>query len=153
MMLYLSLGTNLGDRNLNLRKALSLIAERIGVLSAVSSVYETKAWGFESTNDFLNMAARVETQLSSQEILEETQRIEKEIGRTEKTQRAYQDRLIDIDLILLDDRIEQSENLELPHPFFHLRPFVLEPLIEIDPELRHPILQKTVKELLNELNL
>jgi 2-amino-4-hydroxy-6-hydroxymethyldihydropteridine diphosphokinase len=148
-LVYLALGANLGDRDLNLLKAIAFIAERIGIFSAISSVYETPAWGFESDNLFLNQVVCVETDLSPQEILTETQNIEKEIGRTEKTNHSYLDRLIDIDLILYDDLVFKSENLTLPHPLFHQRAFVLEPLNEIAPELVHPVLHKTVKELLN----
>jgi 2-amino-4-hydroxy-6-hydroxymethyldihydropteridine diphosphokinase len=147
---YLALGANLGDRDLNLLKAIELIAEKIGIFSAISSVYETLAWGFESEHPFLNQVVCVETDLSPQEILTETQNIEKAIGRTEKTKHHYQDRLIDIDLILYNDWIFDSENLKLPHPLFHQRTFVLEPLNEIAPELVHPVLQKTVKTLLDE---
>jgi 2-amino-4-hydroxy-6-hydroxymethyldihydropteridine diphosphokinase len=148
---YLALGSNLGDRSWNLQKAIALIAEKIGVFSAISSVYETKAWGFESENDFLNMVVCVETGLSAQEVLRESQNIEKEIGRKEKTNHSYQDRLIDIDLILYDDLVFKSETLELPHPLFHRRTFVLEPLNEIAPNQIHPVLQKTAKTLLSEL--
>jgi 2-amino-4-hydroxy-6-hydroxymethyldihydropteridine diphosphokinase len=151
-LVYLALGSNLGNRNLNLLKAIALIAKRIGVFSAISSVYETDPWGFDSENSFLNSVVCVETSLSSLEILRETQNIEKEIGRTEKTQHSYQDRLIDIDLILYDDLVFKSETLALPHPLFHLRQFVLEPLNEIAPDLVHPVLHKTVKELLSELH-
>ncbi|MDR3341067.1 MAG: 2-amino-4-hydroxy-6-hydroxymethyldihydropteridine diphosphokinase [Candidatus Symbiothrix sp.] len=147
---YLSLGANLGDRSQNLLKAIALIADKIGAISAISSVYETPAWGFDSENDFLNQVICVETGLSPQEILSATQIIEKEIGRSEKTQDAYRDRLIDIDLILFDKLILQSKNLNIPHPLFHLRPFVLEPLCEIAPDVVHPVLQKTVKELLSD---
>ena len=148
---YLALGTNLGDKNKNLQKALVLIAEKIGVFSAVSSTYETKAWGFESENSFLNMVLAVSTSLPPLELLKITQKIEREIGRTKKTNHTYQDRIIDIDIILYGNLIYKSEELELPHPLFHLRQFVLEPLCEIDADLIHPILQKNIQTLLKSL--
>jgi len=155
---YLALGTNLGDKNKNLQIALELIAEKIGVFSAVSSVYETKAWGFESENSFLNMVLAVNTSLSPLKLLKTTQDIEREIGRTKKTDHTYQDRIIDIDVILYDDLIYKSEEkasgtnqLEIPHPLFHLRQFVLEPLNEIGSNLVHPVLQKDIYTLLENL--
>jgi len=148
---YLALGTNLGNKSVNLLQAIGLIATKIGKFSAISSVYETKPWGFESENDFLNMAVCVETTLSPNEILIATQSIEKAIGRSQKTNYSYCDRLIDIDLIAYNDWILQTEVLQLPHPLFHKRQFVLEPLNEIAPDFVHPVLQKTVKELLSEL--
>ena len=150
---YLALGTNLGDKNKNLQVALALIAEKIGVFSAVSSVYETKAWGFESENSFLNMVLAVNTSLSPLQLLKTTQDIEKEIGRTKKTNHTYQDRIIDIDIILYDDLIYKSEELELPHPLFHLRQFVLEPLNEIGADLVHPTMQKDIQTLWKDLVL
>jgi len=147
---YLSLGTNLGNKRAHLLQAIGHIAETIGRFSAISSVYETKPWGFESENDFMNMMVCVETLLSPAEILTITQSIEKKIGRTQKTNQSYRDRIIDIDLIAYDDRILQSENLQLPHPLFHQRRFVLEPFNEIAPDYVHPILQKKVSELLSD---
>ena len=147
---YLSLGTNSGDKNKNLQVALALIAEKIGVFSAISSVYETKAWGFESENCFLNMAVAVNTSLSPLELLKTTQIIERKIGRTKKTKITYQDRIIDIDIILYDNLIYDSKDLRLPHPLFHLRQFVLEPLNEIGTDIIHPILQKDIQTLWKE---
>lgn len=153
MTVYLSLGTNLGNKNINLLKAIALIAERIGIFSAISSVYETEPWGFESDNSFLNMVVSVETTLDPLEILKETQNIEKKIGRTEKSNGSYHDRLIDIDIILYDDLVFQSDKLQLPHPLFHKRQFVLKPLNEIAPELIHPVFNKTISSLYQNLNL
>ncbi|MDR1682297.1 MAG: 2-amino-4-hydroxy-6-hydroxymethyldihydropteridine diphosphokinase [Candidatus Symbiothrix sp.] len=135
-IVYLGLGTNLGEKHANLFHALRLIAGRIGVLSALSSVYETEAWGFESPNSFLNMVIKAETALSPLEVLHATQAIEKEMGRTEKTTTAYHDRIIDIDLILYDDLNYQSEELTLPHPYYREREFVWKPLQEIMSSIR-----------------
>jgi 2-amino-4-hydroxy-6-hydroxymethyldihydropteridine diphosphokinase len=150
MTAYLSLGSNLGDKEKNLERAKQLIVERAGAFSAISSVYKTAPWGFESEHFFLNQMIAIETKFSPEELLILTQAIEKDMGRTQKSrQGGYQDRLIDIDLILYDDRVECSENLELPHPLFHQRQFVLEPLNEIAPDLVHPVLKQTVSELLH----
>ena len=147
--IYLALGSNLGNKSGNLLRAASYIAEKIGKISAVSSIYETKPQGFESENDFLNQMVCVETQLSPHNILSITQSIEKTMGRTEKTSRSYRDRIIDIDLIAYDDLILRTENLQLPHPLFHQRRFVLEPFNEIAPDFVHPVLHKKVSELLS----
>jgi 2-amino-4-hydroxy-6-hydroxymethyldihydropteridine diphosphokinase len=151
-LIYLALGTNLGNKQAYLLRAIGCIAEKIGIFSAISSVYETKPWGFESDNDFLNMVVCVETLLTPGEILTITQTIEKTMGRVHKTNHSYHDRVIDIDLIAYDNLIIRSKNLQLPHPLFHKRRFVLEPFNEIVPNFVHPVFHKPVKELLRELN-
>jgi len=148
---YLSLGSNLGNKPAHLLRSIGYIAEKIGKISAISSVYETKPWGFESDNDFLNMVACVETQLPPDEVLAVAQAIEKTMGRVQKTQDSYHDRVIDIDLIAYGDLIIQTESLQLPHPLFHKRQFVLEPFNEIAPDFVHPVFHKKVKDLLAAL--
>jgi len=100
---------------------------------------------------FLNQVVAAETNLSPQKILDITKEIEKNIGRTEKTQHAYKDRLIDIDLLLADNTIIKTKNLTLPHPTLHKRLFVLEPLCEIAPALVHPVLGKSLKDFIKDL--
>jgi len=145
---YLALGTNLGNKQLNLFHAISYIADEIGIFSAISTVYETQPQDYESKNNFLNMVVCVDTLLSPEETLIITQSIEKKMGRKQKTKGSYQDRIIDIDIIAYEDLILQTENLQLPHPLFHQRRFVLEPFNEIAPDYVHPVLHKKVKELL-----
>jgi len=128
---YLALGTNLGDKDRNLQIALTKITGNIGTLSAVSSVYVSDPWGYSSENLFLNQAVKVETELSPLELLNAIQEIETQMGRTRKTSARYQDRIIDIDIILYDDLVYQSEELTIPHPLYRQRPFVLKPLEEI----------------------
>ncbi len=155
-MLYLSLGTNLGDKPRNLSHALQLIAQRVGKVVAFSKNYETEPWHFSSANRFLNAATAVETMLSPDEALRITKEIELEMGRTAKSHDGiYADRLIDIDLLLSDDAKYASvhtPSLTLPHPHLHERRFVLEPLAEIAPELLHPVLGETISTLLQRLN-
>ena len=146
-MVYLGLGTNLGDKEQNLRMSIKKIEERIGNVVSLSAFYATAPWGFSSENSFLNAAVCVETTLLPLQVLEETQRIERELGRTEKSVNGlYADRLIDIDLLLYDDRVMDAEGLILPHPLMTERRFVMEPLSEIAPDVVHPVLHKTMKE-------
>ena len=147
-MVYLGLGTNLGDKEQNLRMSVKKIEERIGNVVSLSAFYATAPWGFSSENSFLNAAVCVDTTLLPLQVLEETQRIERELGRTEKSVNGlYADRLIDIDLLLYDDRVMDAEGLILPHPLMTERRFVMEPLSEIAPDVVHPVLHKTMKEL------
>ena len=124
------------------------IEEWIGNVVSLSAFYATAPWGFSSENSFLNAAVCVETTLLPLQVLEETQRIERELGRTEKSVNGlYADRLIDIDLLLYDDRVMDAKGLILPHPLMTERRFVMEPLSEIAPDVVHPVLHKTMKEL------
>jgi 2-amino-4-hydroxy-6-hydroxymethyldihydropteridine diphosphokinase len=145
---YLGLGSNLGDREENLHLALRRTEEQVGSISALSAFYVTEPWGFASEHTFVNAVACVETALTPHRLLAVTQGIEQEMGRKEKTlSRAYTDRTIDIDLLMMDDLVMDEPGLVLPHPLMHIRRFVLEPFDEIAPLVRHPILGKTVREL------
>ena len=134
--LYLSLGTNLGNRHENLSRAMELIAGRVGTVVAASEIMETRPWGFESPNAVLNMVTNVETDLKPIEVLHTTQEIERNLGRSEKSVNGqYHDRIIDIDLLMYDNVTMDTPELTLPHPLMHQRRFVMEPLAQIAPEL------------------
>lgn len=140
---YLGLGTNLGDKEANLRTAIYKLQERIGKQVSLSSFYETAPWGFESDHSFLNAAIGLETNLPPIEILHITQEIEKELGRTKKSVNgSYSDRLIDIDILLYDTLVLQTPELTIPHPLMTERDFVMNPLIEIAGNVIHPTRQK-----------
>ena len=148
---YLGLGTNLGNKEANLRTAIYKLQERIGKQVSLSSFYETAPWGFESDHSFLNAAVGLETNLSPIEILHITQEIEKELGRTKKSVNgSYSDRLIDIDILLYDTLVLQTPELTIPHPLMTERDFVMKPLIEIAGNVIHPTRQKTLSELYQE---
>lgn len=148
---YLGLGTNLGNKEANLRTAIYKLQERIGKQVSLSSFYETAPWGFESDHSFLNAAIGLETILSPIEILHITQEIEKELGRTKKSVNgSYSDRLIDIDILLYDNLVLQTPELTIPHPLMTERDFVMKPLIEIAGNVIHPTRQKTLSELYQE---
>ena len=151
-ILYLSLGSNLGDRRKNIEQALTLITERVGGVLALSSQHETVPWGYKSTRKYLNVAAKVETTLTPEKVLLATQAIEKACGRLHKTkEHDYHDRPIDIDILLYDNRIIQTPHLTVPHPLMHLRHFVLQPLSEIAPSVKHPTLDQTIATLCDAL--
>ena len=158
MYVYFSLGTNLGDKEHNLRLAVRKIEERVGKVISLSAFYTTAPWGFSSEHTFLNAAACVETELSPLDVLQKTQSIERELGRTKKSVNgAYSDRLIDIDLLLYEDLIlsavtPSGAELNLPHPLMAERDFVMKPLAEIAPELVHPVLGKTMRELISSFS-
>lgn len=148
---YLGLGTNLGDKEANLRTAIYKLQERIGKQVSLSSFYETAPWGFESDHSFLNAVIGLETNLSPIEVLHITQEIEKELGRTKKSVNgSYSDRLIDIDILLYDNLVLHTPELTVPHPLMTERDFVMKPLIEIAGNAIHPTLQKTLSELYQE---
>ena len=149
---YLSAGGNLNNTTEKFEQLFSLLQSRVGEILLKSSYYQSDAWGFTSEYPFINIALCLQTELSPFELLKETQQIEKELGRTQKTTTSYQDRTMDIDIIFYDNQIIKTENLEIPHPKMHLRDFVLNPLNEICPNFIHPILKKNIKQLFENQN-
>lgn len=137
-----------------LRSAIDAIGQLIGPVDGISPLVETEPWGFESPHPFLNAALSVETSLPAMDVLERTQSIERQLGRQRKSIAGrYEDRPIDIDLLLYGDLVLTSERLTLPHPLLPERLFVLEPLAEIAPQILHPTLGKTIQTLRDELRL
>ena len=149
MKIYLSLGSNLGNRKNYINSAISKLENKVGKLITKSSFYETKPWGFKTENNFINIAAIFETKLQPLEILSKIHNIEKELDRLRKTSQ-YENRTIDIDIIFYDKLIFQHENLQIPHIHAHKRQFVLEPFCEIAPNYIHPKLKISVTELLKK---
>ncbi|MCL2596539.1 MAG: 2-amino-4-hydroxy-6-hydroxymethyldihydropteridine diphosphokinase [Paludibacter sp.] len=150
--IFLSIGTNLGERRKNISKAIKLLKKSVGRCVKISDLYISKAWGFESENEFMNVAAEFETSLQPLELLKTTQQIEHLLGRIDKTQNVeYSDRIIDIDILFYNNQIIDLPHLTIPHPLLHKRNFVLIPLAEIAPELQHPVLNKSIKQLAKEL--
>ncbi len=150
---YLGLGTNSGNRQDNLQRAIEALSLALGLPAACSSFMESEPWGFESKNSFLNCVVAFDTHLSPTELLNTTEDIERRLGRTKKSIGGqYCDRTIDIDILFYGNEVIQSERLTVPHPLLHLRNFVLLPLHEIAPQLRHPAMGRTIEELLAELS-
>lgn len=147
---FLSLGSNLGDRKKSLEKALSLIEDDIGEVLSKSGIYETDAWDYKSENMFLNMAICITTSLLPEALLADIKKIEGKMGR-QYSKVGYSDRPIDIDIIFYDDLIISTPEITIPHPHMASRRFVLQPLSDIAPDLIHPVLKKSVQTLLNKL--
>jgi len=145
---YLSIGSNLGNREQNLKTAVQKL-ESIGTVLCVSSLYETEPVEFTDQPMFLNSAVALETSASPARLIEQLIEIEKGMGR-ERIQRKGP-RTIDLDILLFGDQILNTEKLTIPHPAMQHRRFVLEPLAEIAPEVIHPVLKRTVRELLKQL--
>ena len=139
VLVYLGLGTNLGDKAGNLNEAINKLSLEVGSIVRKSTFHASKPWGFESENEFLNAVVLVETNLSAFTLLAKTQEIERELGRTAKSANGYADRLIDIDILLYDNLIVDEPTLKIPHPLITERDFVLIPLVEIAPELVDPV--------------
>ena len=129
---FLGLGSNLGERQANIERAIELISERVGEVIRRSSLIETEPWGFESENKFLNGVILCETTFTPRQVLRKTQKIERDMGRKKKTSSLqYSDRPIDIDILLYDDLMVDEPDLKIPHPRMQEREFVMIPLKEI----------------------
>jgi 2-amino-4-hydroxy-6-hydroxymethyldihydropteridine diphosphokinase len=148
---YLSLGSNIGNRELFIIKAEQLINLEIGKIVEASSVYETEPWGISSGPYFLNKLVISETDLDPFEILEKLHKIEITLGRKVNSPK-YSSRVIDIDILFIDNIIIESDKLKIPHPAISNRRFVLEPLAEVEKHYLHPVEKKSIAELLNNCN-
>jgi 2-amino-4-hydroxy-6-hydroxymethyldihydropteridine diphosphokinase len=156
MKVYLSLGSNSGNRRHNIVQACRLIEAEAGTIVQKSKVIKTKAWGY-SDSDYLNCALEVETDLKPEQLLKATQRIEKQLGRSEKTTYdengniKYVSRPIDVDILFYGNQIIENEAVCIPHKLMHMREFVLTPLCEIAPDFIHPVLETSITELSSRL--
>ena len=153
---FLSLGSNLGDRRGFLEQALRLLGDHDAVrVITCSQVYEAEPWPevrVERTRWYLNCAVEIETELPPYRLLQVVQEIEQATGRAGPVRWTgeYADRTLDIDILLYEDRVLSDDDLQIPHPLLHERRFVLIPLADIAPELEHPTLYQTIRELLDE---
>lgn len=150
---YIALGANLGDRRANLRKALDMLSARVDIdVVSVSDFIETEPVGGPAAQQkYINAAAMIRTTLVPRELLKTLLDVEKEIGRKRENEIRWGSRVCDLDLLLYEDLIIDDEDLQVPHPRMHQRRFVLEPLCQIASEAVHPVLQRTIRQLLNEL--
>jgi 2-amino-4-hydroxy-6-hydroxymethyldihydropteridine diphosphokinase len=146
---YIALGTNLGERLSNLREAIKALLPEITVL-AESHVYKTPPWGYEEQPAFLNMVAKAETELGPEFLLKYLKQLEVGLGREQNFR--WGPRLIDLDILFYNNRVINTPPLVIPHPRLHERAFVLVPLADVAPELVHPILRKSVSQLLAEVD-
>lgn len=147
-LVYLLLGANLGDRYRQLSGAIGEIEKHVGFIARRSSVYETEAWGVEDQPSYFNQVLEVETLLNPHALLKAIHDIENKLGR--KRVKKWESRVIDIDILFYNDLIVNQENLIIPHPLMHTRKFTLLPLAELATHLWHPVLRKSIKQLLEE---
>ena len=145
---YLSIGSNKGNRSVLINKAIDEIEKKVGIIISRSSIYQSKSWGFDS-NDFYNLCLLIDTDIMPKSLLINLKKIEKSMGR-EDIDGSYSDRFIDIDILFYDNIIIDSEDLKIPHPKIEIRKFVLVPMLEIADDYMHPILNKTINELDND---
>jgi 2-amino-4-hydroxy-6-hydroxymethyldihydropteridine diphosphokinase len=147
---FLLLGSNLGNRETYLADARKRIEQEVGEIRRKSSLYLTESWGRADLPDFINQVITIQSDKKPHEILEKTQTIEAELGR--ERDEKWGSRTIDIDILFYGNECINSVDLTIPHPHLHERRFTLEPLLEIEPELAHPVLKKTIKQLYNNLS-
>ena len=148
---FIGVGSNVGDSIAIIEQAYGLIEANIGKLSAKSSFYETPPWGFETENNFVNTVIEITTELSVFELLDSLKKIEKALGRQEKTIKGYESRIIDLDIIDFYGEILNNNRLKLPHKYMHERLFVLIPLKEINNDWKHPVSGDNVGELIGRI--
>lgn len=146
--LYLLLGGNLGNRTAYLQQARESIAAQVGGIQQSSKIYETAAWGKTDQPNFLNQVLEVKTGLAPEQVLQQINSIEHELGRVRLEH--WGSRVIDIDILFYNALVLQTQRLTIPHPQLHARRFTLLPLAEIAPELVHPVLEKSISQLLEE---
>lgn len=146
---YLLLGGNLGDKRQLFAQTIALLNEKVGTIIRQSSIYETEPWGFDSEDLFWNQVVELDVTVSAEEVLKRTQLIENQLGRIRKTGQ-YDSRLMDIDILFYDDKRMELPKLVIPHPRIQERKFVLVPLNELVPEMVHPGLNKSIRQLLSE---
>lgn len=154
-IVYLSLGSNKGDRSYFINKAIELISS-FAIIDKIAPFIETKSWGYDSENLYINTAIRIITKLSALDLLKKINEIELSLGRNarnniDKANQIYEDRTIDIDIIFYDDCIIDEENLKVPHPHFRTREFVLYPLLELDASLIDPLTKSSIKDIIEDL--
>ena len=151
MRTYLGLGSNLGNRRLNILRATEMINEEIGTVSVSSSFFESKPWRFASDKMFVNAVVEVETQLSPEELLVACKDIENKMGRIYTKSGEYEDRIIDVDILFYGSETIKTERITVPHETMEERDFVMIPLCEIAPDFIHPVFGKSIKELTDNL--
>lgn len=149
-VVFLLLGSNMGDQQDFLLKARDQIELRVGAVARASSFYQTAAWGNTDQADFINQVLQLETSLKPQQVLHAILEIEKELGR-ERLEK-WGARTIDIDILFYDEEVITETDLKIPHPSLHQRAFTLVPLSEINPDWIHPVLKQNILELLNQLD-
>ncbi|HEY0245379.1 MAG TPA: 2-amino-4-hydroxy-6-hydroxymethyldihydropteridine diphosphokinase [Mucilaginibacter sp.] len=147
--IFLLLGSNLGDRNQFLQQAIQHLQIEIGPVMQTSAVYETQSWGKTDSPDYLNQVIQLQTELSAQQVLQKILNIELVIGRVRDEK--WGPRTIDIDILFYNSLLVNEPDLQIPHPELHKRRFTLAPLAEIAPDFIHPVFNKSILQLKNEL--
>ncbi|NCO67173.1 MAG: 2-amino-4-hydroxy-6-hydroxymethyldihydropteridine diphosphokinase [Nitrospirae bacterium CG_4_10_14_0_8_um_filter_41_23] len=148
-VVYIGIGSNLGNRQENCLRAIELLQEKGIIVTKRSSLYETEPWGVKDQPLFINMAIEIETGLKPEELLRMLKDTEREMGRKDSSK--WGPRIIDLDILLFDNIVLNNKNLKIPHPLMHERDFVLRPLCEIAPDIKHPLLKLSIGDLLQQL--
>jgi 2-amino-4-hydroxy-6-hydroxymethyldihydropteridine diphosphokinase len=149
-IVYIGIGSNLGNREENCKKAIGLLLENGITVTRMSSIIETEPWGVTDQHKFVNSAVETHTDLGPEELLAALKKIESDMGRLPSAR--WGPRLVDLDILFYDDMVMKTDDLEIPHRYIKERDFVLKPLAEIAPEKIHPVFKKTVRELLEGLS-